>query len=370
MYGHILKYRLKCLTKDKDNMFWILIFPLVLSTLLYAALGNIGNQELFHQIPLGLVAEEKSEEVTRLMNATDLVEFQMMDQTEAQASLENEELIGYVLMDEEMTFVVRTKGMEQSIVRLFLNQYRQTIGTLENIMRNHPEQMEEVVNRLETRQAFTTPVSAARAKLDPMLIFFFALIAMTCMYGAYLGLREAVDIQANLSDLAARINVAPIHKMKTFFYSISAAVIIQVVIISVLLAYLQFVLKINLGDRSLLIYLTSVLGSVLGVMAGAFIGTVLKTSENMKNAIVTIFSLGGAYLAGLMNFSTKYTVAETVPILTVLNPVNLLADAYYALYMFDSLERYWMNIMYMIGFIILFFLGTYMNVRRRKYASI
>ena len=160
------------------------------------------------------------------------------------------------------------------------------------------------------------------------------------------------------------------NEAKPLCSSISAAVIIQVVIISVLLAYLQFVLKINLGDRSLLIYLTSVLGSVLGVMAGAFIGTVLKTSENMKNAIVTIFSLGGAYLAGLMNFSTKYTVAETVPILTVLNPVNLLADAYYALYMFDSLERYWMNIMYMIGFIILFFLGTYMNVRRRKYASI
>ena len=370
MYGHILKYRLKCLTKDRDNMFWILIFPIVLSTFLYVALGNIGNQNFLHQIPLGLVAKENSESLQRLINATDLVKFQRMDRGEAERALEDEEVKGYVLMDEDMTFVVRKKGIEQSIARLYLNQYRQMVGTIENILTNHPEQAPNLMRKIETRQTFTKDVSAARAEMDSMLIFFFALIAMACMYGAYLGLREAVDIQADLSDLAARINIAPIHKMKTFFYSISASIIIQAVIISVLLIYLQFVLKINLGDRHMLIYFTAILGSMLGVLGGAFVGTVLKTSENMKNALCTIFSLGGAYLAGLMDYSMKYTVAQNIPILTVINPVNLIADAFYALYIFDSLERFWTNILFIIGFIIIFFLGTYVNVRRRKYASI
>ncbi|WZL80927.1 ABC transporter permease [Vallitaleaceae bacterium 9-2] len=370
MYEHILKYRLKCLLRDKDNMFWIFVFPIVLSTLLYITLNNIGNQESFHKIPVGLVASEQSQEVDQLIGATDLIEFKQMEEKLAIEALKDETIIGYVLMESDMTFVVQTTGIQASLVRLFLNQYQQTVKTVHTIAQEHPDQIEQVLEQVGTRQTFTTEVSASKAELDPMLVFFFALIAMTCMYGAYLGLREAVDIQADLSDLAARVNIAPIHKIKTFFYSISAAILIQVVIMSVLLAYIHFVLTIDLGERGGLIYLTSILGSIMGVLGGAFIGTVFKTSENMKGAIVTVLSLVGGFLSGLMDFSMKYVVAQKMPILTVLNPVGLLADAYYALYVFDALDRYWINIFYIIGFIIIFFLGTYVNVRRRKYASI
>ena len=42
------------------------------------------------------------------------------------------------------------------------------------------------------------------------LVYFYALLAMACMYSHSWGLRNATDIQADLSDLGARRSVAPV----------------------------------------------------------------------------------------------------------------------------------------------------------------
>ncbi len=39
---------------------------------------------------------------------------------------------------------------------------------------------------------------------DNSLSYFYSLIAMACLYGSFWGMNEVTDIQANLSDRAAR----------------------------------------------------------------------------------------------------------------------------------------------------------------------
>jgi ABC-2 type transport system permease protein len=66
----------------------------------------------------------------------------------------------------------------------------------------------------------------------------------------------------------------------------------------------------------------------------------------------------------------KYIIARNIPLLSYLNPVNLLTDAFYALYYYDTFTRVFTNIAILVVFIIVFCSGTYLIIRRRKYASL
>jgi ABC-2 type transport system permease protein len=72
---------------------------------------------------------------------------------------------------------------------------------------------------------------------------------MTCLFGGFSGVKEITDIQGDLSKRAARINMVPVHKMKMFIYSLSAAFLIQFIQILLVLGYLHFALKIDFGNQ-------------------------------------------------------------------------------------------------------------------------
>lgn len=116
--------------------------------------------------------------------------------------------------------------------------------------------------------------------------------------------------------------------------------------------------------------LTTFVGSVAGLSLGSIVSAIVKKSEGIKIAILIGVSMSGSALAGMMYQGIKYIIAKNIPILSYLNPVNLLTDAFYCLYYYDTFTRYALNIVLLCVFIIVFCLGTYFIVRRRKYASL
>lgn len=190
------------------------------------------------------------------------------------------------------------------------------------------------------------------------------------MYGAFFGTDEVTDIQANISDRAARINVAPVHKLKAFIASSLASYLVLMVNMSILLLFLRFVLGIDFGNRVLLIVLTTFVGSMTGISFGAFISSLVKKGENLKVSIIITVSMTGSFLAGMMYAQMKYIVYDKAPLLAYINPVNLITDSFYSLYYFEDLSRYFMNILILMFMTIVFSLGTYLVLRRRKYASL
>ena len=59
MFAHIFKYRMKCLLKDKETMFWTLLFPLALGIFFNLAFSGIGKGETFQTIPVAVVDNEE-----------------------------------------------------------------------------------------------------------------------------------------------------------------------------------------------------------------------------------------------------------------------------------------------------------------------
>jgi len=108
----------------------------------------------------------------------------------------------------------------------------------------------------------------------------------------------------------------------------------------------------------------------MGVSFGALIGASNTKSENFKSALSTAISLTFSFLAGMMMVNVKYIVTHAVPALAWLNPANLITDAFYSLYYYDTYERFYLNIGLLFAFAAVFYLIVYFITRRQKYASI
>jgi ABC-2 type transport system permease protein len=80
--------------------------------------------------------------------------------------------------------------------------------------------------------------------------------------------------------------------------------------------------------------------------------------------------LGGGFLSGMMMADMKYIIAEKLPLLSFINPVNLVADSLYSLYYYDTFDRFILN-MGILGLItVILGVLSYVGVRRENYASI
>lgn len=361
--------------KNKTMIFWTLIFPIALAGFFKLAFGGLVEQGTFRAIDVAVVEEVRQEgfmDVMESLSSGDdrLFDMVVVDFDTAKGMLEEESIAAIITVDDTIGMTVNQSGFGQSIVKSFLDQYNNTANAVSNILATDPSAYESIAEDLRTRVTYTVETPVTDAKMDITLNYFYALIAMASLYGSFFGMEEVSNIQANLSVHAARVNVAPVHKLKTFLYSTSASFMIQYSEMLVFLAYLRFILNVDFGNQFGLILVTTFVGSLVGISLGAFVSALVKGSEDVKTGILLGTTMTGAFLAGMMFGDMKYIVQTKFPIVAILNPVNLLSDAFYALYFYDDYVRYTQNIVILLIFSFVFCGSTYLIIRRRKYASL
>jgi len=257
------------------------------------------------------------------------------------------------------------------IIKKFLDDYLQTTSTIYRIIIKEPSAVQKgLFNIVYNRINFIEDVPVGKAFPNTTVHYFYTLIAMACLYGGFWGLKEVTAIQANLSSQAARVNLAPTHKLKVFFISVLAAVTIQLSIIFILLLFLVFILKVDFGNQIGYIILTCIVGTFTGVTFGTFIASIVKKGEGVKIGVLIGASMTMSFLAGMMHANMKIIVNTKVPLLGYINPANLLSDAFYSLYFYDTYTRFFINIALLCCLTVVFSLITYLALRRQKYASI
>jgi len=78
----------------------------------------------------------------------------------------------------------------------------------------------------------------------------------------------------------------------------------------------------------------------------------------------------GCFLSGMMGISMKYIIDKNMPVINKINPANMITDGFYSLYYYDTLNRYWMNIISLLIFSGILIVISILNLRRQKYDSI
>jgi ABC-2 type transport system permease protein len=380
MFSHIFIVRMKCLLRNKELMFWTLVFPLLMATFFNMAFSGLNSAEAFKPIEAAVVNDAGYKQDTSFHQTLTAVSngdsriFNLKEAStreEAERLLESGEIEGYFSVDGALALTVKKSGLNPSIMKSFADQYQQTASAVGQILKSNPQALQNgLLQDMGLSREYVTEVAAGGAAPNNVLNYFYSLIAMACFYGSFFGLQEVTDIQANLSARAARINMSPVHKLKAFVAGFSAALVIQFAEILLLLAYLSFALHVDFGPRTGYVLLTAFVGCILGLSFGSLISAAVNKSEGLKTAILISVTMVGTFLSGMMMLNMKYIISQNAPVLSYLNPINLLTDAFYSLYYYDSLDRYLLNLGLMGVFAAVFCLGTYAIIRRRKYASL
>lgn len=381
MFFHNYKYRIKCIVRDKQMMFWTLIFPIILATLFNLAFTNLSSAEDFSTINIAIVKDLKYNDYKEFIdtinlvsdgkNDDDLFKVENTTKDKAQELLDDNNIEGYIFFDEDINVVVKKSGMNQTIIKSFVDEYKQTISTVTTIIEKNQDAVSQIdMNNLLERTNYIKEVAISNTSPDITVNYFYTLIAMACLYGGFFGLKEVAYIQGNQSYQGARISVAPVHKLKVAMASMAAATTVQLFDIGLLIAYICLVLKISFANQLGYIILACIMGVITGVTYGTCLGVILKKKEGIKIGILICSTMTMSYLAGMMYDKMKYIVNSNMPLLNYINPINLIADSFYSLYYYDTTTKYFINIGILCGLSILFSVITYLVLRRQKYASL
>ena len=378
MFAHIFTTRLKCLLRDRGLVFWTLLFPIILSVFFKMGFSNLNTTENFRPIPVAVVDDAQYRQDAPFRQALQTVSkgngrlFDLTETTKDNADelLKENKIYGYLTAGSPVGVTVKAAGYEQSILKSFADSYLQTFSAASYLIRKNPSAAAGIAESLEAQQDYTEALPSGGGGTDSTTLYFYSLVAMACLYGSFWGMNEVVDIQADLSQRAARVNVAPVRKMKVFLSGIAASFAVDFAEVLLLLVFLRFALNISFGAKTGFVVLTALIGTATGIFFGAFVGAAVKASEGMKVGVLIGLSILGSALAGMMYEGIKYLIQQYVPILGYLNPANLLTDAFYCLYCFDTYGRYALDLGILGGFILFFGAITYLIIRRQKYASL
>lgn len=380
MFFNIFYNRLKCIARDKQLVFWTLIFPLILGTLFNMTISNISKQENFKSIDIAVVNNEAYQNNTSLSNTlsgaaqgdSKLFNITLGTREEAEKLLEDDKVVGYINIDTQINLIVKNSGFSQTIIKSVLDEYSQTMSAVGSIITNNPTAIQNGhLQKDYERNEYTRGVQiGTKEKPDASVNYFYTLIAMACLYGSFFGLKEITDIQADLSKRAARLNVAPVHKLKVLTAGLLAGFVVLLLEVLILLAYLVFALKVDFGNQIGFILLTCFVSCTTGITFGALVSAIIKRREGVKMAILIVATMTASFLSGMMVGNMKYIVEKKVPILAYINPAALITDAFYALYYFDTHTRFFINIGFLSGLTVLFCLITYLIIRRQRYESL
>jgi ABC-2 type transport system permease protein len=349
----------------------------MLSSCFFFAFNNLWKIEYFETLPIAYVSEgEEDRTFTQVLEAATADEGVKMfnitysDEATAKQMLEDGEIDAYIQGSTKPELYVKASGLNETIIKSFLDTYRQMSTTVTAILQKNPNAINEGL--LEDVMAHNTYIEAVKNDKKPaeLLVYFYSLLAFTCIFAGNWGLDEVVNIQANLSGRGARVSVSPIPKLKLFLCNILAAFTAHMGSLLLLFLYMYYIIKIDFGNNLWYLFAVCMVGSFAGLGLGAFIGVWVKKKAEVKEAILSVATLGGAFLSGMMMPEIKYMVATKFPVLSYINPVNLLTDAMYSLYYYDTYDRFYINIS-LLGIIaaILSILAI-VGIRRKNYASI
>lgn len=376
MFLRIYGYSLLQCARQKELLFWSIAFPIILGTLFKVTFGDINETEfMFQQIPVAYVeGEEPQQEFKELLEElereNELVKVIPLEEKEAEELLEEGKVKGIFQNNGEITLIVTEEGMDTSILKSIQEQYEQIVRAFSNIAAEHPEKIEAAALNLGEEWNYLKENSITNRDMDMMMDYFYALVAMNCLYACFAGVVCASQFKANLSHLAARRVAASTNRFVILLADISAKITAQFICCVIGACYLRYALNINLGNDTGRILLVILVGNAIGVMTGVFVGSISKLKSGVKEGICIGVTMLNCFLAGLMVPGMYQLVEEYVPVINRINPAALIVKALYSLNIYETYTRYNQCIFTMQGITALLCIGSYLLVRRERYASI
>lgn len=372
-FFHLFKYRIKNLVRYTSVSFWTLFFPIILGTLFYLGFGNLMDDSdiEFAPIKIAVVTEEENTTFSTVLNEMeDMFDAKEMTKDEAFSLLESKDIEGIIYVCNKPYMEVLAEGINQTIMKSFLDEYLKQEHIIKTVIRTNPEQLQSTLATLNSSDSYVTEKKLYSSETNTYTQYFYALIAMSCLFGSFLGLQSAIDLQANMSNLGMRREISSTYKICAVLSDVLAAFTFDIFCVVVQICYLAYVLGVNLGDNVLGITLIAIVGSLVGITFGTFIGSVFTCSFNTKLGVTLSVSMFCCFISDLMISGLKYFIEQKMPIINRINPAALITDSMHTLNMYGYCPRLYINLISLIAIALLFIVISGFALRRRSYEHI
>lgn len=387
MFYHNFKYSLKILLKNKSLIFWTFAFPILLGTLFNMAFSNIEKSEKLSIIDIAIINsdefdndkifKETMQTLSDDNNKNKIFNITYTDISKAKKMLLNEEITGYLKFNENnIDIIVNSSGINETILRSIVDEIEREKEVINTLVKKETEKGNIDYTAIYNKIALFLNNSNATLKdisnknLSYTMIEYYTLVAMAVLYGALISMNVVNYKLANMNSVGKRTAVSKVGKGKLLLGSLLASYIVQMLSLLILLVYTIFVLKVDYGSDIIHVILLIAIGSLASLTLGLGVSTMLKTNENAKTGILIAITMLWSTLSGMMGITTKYVIDKNIPILNILNPANMITDAFYSLYYYDTLNRFYSNIISLLVFSLIMIIISYESLRRQKYDSI
>ncbi len=378
---HLFRYRFVQTIRNFSNMFWALLFPIILGTLFYLSFGSAGlestGESRWDEIKVAVVKDTDSSENAQAfegfltqMDGETLDIQDISTESEALSALNEETISGIFYVRDTPSLTVAKNGLNESILTSVLESYNQNAAMFREIAMTHPEKLPDALDAMNDYRNTTAEVSLGGKDLNPNVQYFFALVAYACLSGAFLGVQSSIDGQANISALGARRSITPTHKLTLILIDMAVLFIIHFFNILILCLYITHVLGISLGNDVGALLLVDFMGSMIGICLGVAIGCLARISYGMKIGVCVLFTLFPGFLAGLMFGNMKNIIELHCPIINRINPAAVLSDAFYCMGIYNDMERFTRCLVILAVMSTLLLTVAFLGIRRERYDSI
>ena len=210
---HLIKYNLLVKLRNFNMTFWPLVFPLILGTFFFFAFGNLNDAD-FETVQVAMVQETSPNPLFSFYidqvkkSNSDLLNIQEMDESAALTALKNKEISGIYYNEMTPSLTVNAHGIPESILQSVLESYNNNLHTIQNILKKHPSGILEGLSQMADTRDLVQELSLGGKTIDGNSQFFYALIAMACLYGCFIGFGAAITLQANLTGIKVAVILA------------------------------------------------------------------------------------------------------------------------------------------------------------------
>lgn len=375
---NLIKYSFLTKIRNRSIVFWPLIFPFILTTVMYFSIGQMEESD-FETVNVAVVAENaggsEAEEafltwLEMMEESSDMIHIEQMEEDEALDRLEKGQIDGIFYNGETPALTVGRNGLPESILQIVLENYIEGRKTLEDVAAVSPEKLKDAVSAMEDYTDSVEQVTLGGKTTNGNVQFFYALLGMACLYGCFIGYGSAMELQAYLTPLAARRCAGPANRLHVILSETLVSFVLHFVNMMILLAYMKYVLRLEFSGSYAEMLPALFLGSMIGVTMGMFITSIGKMGEGMKVGVMVGVSMAMSFCAGLMNADIKNIIDRSAPLLNRINPAALISDALYCINVYDAPARYAQDILILGVMCVLLTAGTYLIIRRERYGSI
>ncbi len=378
MFWHNYCYSIKSIFRNKSAIIWTLIFPIALATFMYMAFGNLfDTDELMTVIPIAVVEKEENKGLDALLEALSkegedqIFSIQKLDENEALEALYNGDVNGIIYKGKEISLTVGENSYMSTIIKTIIEQYTQSEDVVKNIISSTASeaQKSEAIKSLLDNKTYFTEGKTSDGCQNVYYNYFYAIFAMSSMFASFIAVERISKMQANTSSLGIRRAIIPRGKAMMLCSEFLAMVTTQFAVMIIAFIYMN-IIGIGFGDKYPAILLILLLGPCVGLAIGAIIGSFAKIGDGAKMGICVSIGMGLSVMADLVASGIKDTIEHTIPILNRLNPAALISDAFYSLNVYDSYNRYFVDIALLVAIMVVLLTISVQILRRNTYASL